>query len=344
MDANSAATPRRPHGRRVGATWIADLALALDALDVDPSDTARTARIAALLGLRTPQPLRTVPGPRSPSPVTDRAPLPPAAPPSDPPAPVIPDDPPATSSPPPPPTPGREPLQLLLPLAETRALPMKPVGPPLPAEPPREATAPRPKPSLLPPRSELATLQTVLSRVVPEGRVDTDRLLEMLTTGQPMHTLPRHPVRTLRFGVQILADLDTGMQLFGEDQQMLIAKVRAIAGSHATEVLYFADSPLHRTGPGPGWTWRHYRPPAPGTQVLVLSNFAAHLPGGRTPAALRDEWRRICVMLRRGNCRPTALVPLPPARWPSWLTHLMPVLAWDRSTSAPGSASHPMSP
>ncbi|MDQ0305513.1 hypothetical protein J2S46_000069 [Kitasatospora herbaricolor] len=153
----------------------------------------------------------------------------------------------------------------------------------------------------------------------------------MITTGQPLHTLPRQPVRTLRFGAQILVDLDTGMQLFSEDQEMLISKVRAITGSHATSVLYFADAPLHRIGPGPGWTWRRYQPPAPGTQVLILSNFASYLPGGHTPAALSDQWRHICQILRRGNCQPTALVPLPPSRWPSWLTHLMPVLTWDRA-------------
>jgi hypothetical protein len=183
------------------------------------------------------------------------------------------------------------------------------------------------------------TLQTVLSRLVPEGRIDTDRLLQFLATGQPLLSLPRLPVRTLRFGAQILVDLDTGMQLFAEDQQMLTAKIRAIMGAHATDVLYFADSPLHRIGPGAGWTWRRYQPPAPGTQVVVLSNFASHLPGVPAPTALREEWRLLCELLRRSSCQPIALVPLPPARWPSWVTALMPTLSWDRS--APAASSHP---
>ncbi|MFB6889771.1 hypothetical protein ACFCX4_10705 [Kitasatospora sp. NPDC056327] len=186
------------------------------------------------------------------------------------------------------------------------------------------------------------TLQTLLSRVVPEGRIDTDRLLELLTTGRPLLGLPRLPVRTLRFGVQILVDLGAGMELFAEDQEMIITKIRAIAGTHATSVLHFGDSPLHRIGPGAGWTWRPYRPPAPGTRVVVLSNFANHIPDRPAPPALRDEWRQLCELLRRGGCRPVALVPLPASRRPHWVTALMPALCWDRT--GPAGPTHPALP
>lgn len=318
--------------RLAGETWIADLALAVAALDVDTDDTARTAAIASLLGLQPTHLPPSVPAPHAAAATPEAAPA--ASPPAVSPSPTSQRDTHQAPEPAARPALEQEPLQLLYPLTEAHAVPTKLHGTPLPAHPPQDSvTAPAPKPSLLPPRSELATLQTVLSRVVPEGRVDTDRLLELITTGQPLRSLPRHPVRTLRFGAQILVDLDAGMQLFAEDQEMLITKIRAITGSHATSVLYFADSPLYRTGPGAGWTWRYYRPPAPGTQVVILSNFASHIPGIQAPAALREQWRQLCQLLRRGNCQPTALVPLPPSRWPSWLTDLMPVLSWDRPTS-----------
>ncbi|MER5486261.1 hypothetical protein ABT024_24035 [Streptomyces sp. NPDC002812] len=186
---------------------------------------------------------------------------------------------------------------------------------------------------LLPPNSETATLQTVLSRIVPEGAVDIHRLLEEIATGHPLEELPRLPVRTLRFGTQVLVDLGPGMELFARDQAEMLNRITAIVGRHATDVLYFAESPLHYAGPGAGWTWRPYRPPAAGTRILVLSSFGCHLHGTEPPLSLWQEWQDLTALLRRSGCLPVAMVPLPQDRFPGRLASLMPVLSWDRFTT-----------
>lgn len=187
--------------------------------------------------------------------------------------------------------------------------------------------------SLLPPNSETATLQTVLSRTVPEGEIDTHRLLEEFATGRPLQDLPRLPVRTLRFGTQVLVDLGPGMEMFARDQEELVNRITVIVGRHATDVLYFVDSPLKHAGPGAGWTWRPYRAPAAGTQVLILSGFGCNLPGSGPATTLWQEWQEVTGLLRRSGCWPVALVPMPPDRFPAPLSSLMPVVSWDRSTT-----------
>ncbi|WP_369275944.1 hypothetical protein AB5J55_43860 [Streptomyces sp. R11] len=150
---------------------------------------------------------------------------------------------------------------------------------------PVQDASPLPYESLLPPSSEAATLHVLVSRMPPEGPVDLDRLLDRLAGNVAVEELPRQPVRTLRFGVQILVDLGEGMEPFWRDE---MDGVTAIAGRQSCQVRYFSGCPLHRSGEGAGWTWKPYRPPARGAKVLVLSDFGcnadssaaatAHLP------------------------------------------------------------------
>lgn len=203
-----------------------------------------------------------------------------------------------------------------------------------PTKPADHGERPRPAP-LLPPQSEAATLRFLVSRAVPEGQVDIVRLLDMLGTATPIIELPYRQVRTLRYGVQMLVDLGEGMEPFLRDSARLIERVTAISGRHATDVRWFAGCPLDRSGPGAGWTWGPYRPPAAGTRVLVVSDFGGQLAvRGNLPARYAEDWQRTAALVRYNDCSPVALVPAPPERWPGWLTSVMPALCWDRSTTA----------
>ncbi|MFD3969926.1 hypothetical protein [Streptomyces cyaneofuscatus] len=334
---------RMPEGRTTGGRasgtdrsagiWVGDLARALTRLGVDQDDGEKVRRIVALLGLRGsvsgPEPAPQWRAPAVPEAEEERS----AAPPASPRAPDA-DAPPENLDSLPSTADGTAgPLPLLTPLAadsDTRpewrfpALAERGDGP-AEAEPGHH--------SLLPPNSETATLQTVLSRTVPEGEIDTHRLLEEFATGRPLQELPRLPVRTLRFGTQVLVDLGPGMEMFARDQEELVNRITVIVGRHATDVLYFAGSPLNHAGPGAGWTWRPYRPPAAGTRVLILSGFGCNLPGAGPVTTVWQEWQELTALLRRSGCRPAALIPLPPDRFPAPLTSLMPVVSWDRSTT-----------
>jgi hypothetical protein len=141
--------------------------------------------------------------------------------------------------------------------------------------------------------------------------------------------LPRLPVPTLRFGVQVLVDRAEPMFPFYRDQQALIEAVRDVVGRGMTEVRYFADSPLRGTGAGHRRSWTGYRPPAPGRPVLVVSGFNINLDAERYQA----DWQRLVHLLSKQDSAAVAFVPFPRGRWPGWLSTLLPLVCWDRSAT-----------
>ncbi|QSY49702.1 hypothetical protein [Streptomyces griseocarneus] len=88
---------------------------------------------------------------------------------------------------------------------------------------------------------------------------------------RPLTELPRRPVFTLRYGVQILADVSASMEPLARDVTDVVARVRALAGVAGTRTLYFSESAARR-GRGPRAQWRPYRVPPAGTTVLILSS------------------------------------------------------------------------
>jgi hypothetical protein len=310
----------------LGEIWIADLARVVTVLDVEPTDHPKLARIAGLLGMAVPAPAPLTAEPQQPRPPAQ---LPPGSPTRRTTAALRPAD---HGQPPPQ---RQEPVPLLTPLRTEAPEPRVWAGPALARQGPDPAAGLPPYHSLLPPSSEAATLHLLLSRVVNEGPVDIERLLDLVASGYPLTELPRQPVRTLRFGVQVLVDLGEGMRPFLRDQMEVVERINAIAGRHGREVRYFTGSPLHRSGPGAGWTWKPYRPPANGTRVLVLSDFGQHSePGELSLSRYRQDWQTTVGLIRRNGCLPVALMPVPQDGWPRWLTALMPVLSWDRTTTA----------
>ncbi|RKT55401.1 hypothetical protein [Saccharothrix australiensis] len=186
--------------------------------------------------------------------------------------------------------------------------------------------------SLLPPRSQRAILQTVLSRPFPDGKVDLPALVDRIARGLPVRELPRQSVPTSRFGVQVLVDLGRAMAPFAADQRALVEQVRAVVGKHATEVRHFADSPLRGVW-GDDDVAGPYHPPAPGCRVLLLSDLGLGGPRVDRDRSRHAEWSRFTTILRWHGCSPIGLVPFPPARWPGWLRGLLPLVCWDRTTT-----------
>ncbi|MFJ2008305.1 hypothetical protein [Streptomyces chartreusis] len=312
--------------RGIPEIWIADMARVVMALEVAASDHRQRGEIAQLLGMIAPEPAhQAAPSARG------GQHLPPSASSAAPakkrlrpveertvPARQLPD----------------ERTSLLPPLSTGQSGPRTWGEPMLRAAPPAQGASPLPYQSLLPPSSEAATLHVLLSRTVPEGPVDLDRLLDGLAGNVAVEELPRQPVRTLRFGVQILVDLGEGMEPFWRDETELVDRVTAIAGRQACQVRYFSGCPLRRSGEGAGWTWKPYRPPARGAKVLVLSDFGCNADSGASAAArLRKDWQESVEIMRRHGCPAVALVPVPRKSIPSWVSDLMPVLSWDRTTT-----------
>ncbi|MGW7647870.1 hypothetical protein [Streptomyces bobili] len=188
---------------------------------------------------------------------------------------------------------------------------------------------------LLAPRSTAALLTILLARITRDGELDVERATEQLAQARPLTAIPRLPLPTLRYGVQILADSSSAMEPFARDVDDVIGHVRALAGVAGTQVLRFADVPLRGAGPGPRATWqRPYRPPRPGVRVLILSDFGAGGSAVNPWRATEQEWRTIIASIHQRGCEPVGLVPLPERLWPQWARGgLLPLVAWDRGTT-----------
>ncbi|MFI9780515.1 hypothetical protein ACIHCV_38575 [Streptomyces sp. NPDC051956] len=224
-------------------------------------------------------------------------------------------------------------MPLLFPLGTELAVQRQWTQPPVADEPTPGTARPGAYLPLFPPRSESAILRLLLSRVVDEGPIDVQKILTTMAHGRHMTELPRMPVRTLRFGVQVLVDISEGTRLFARDQQELLNRITAIVGAHACDIRYFAQDPL-RSGPAGGWSWKRYTAPPVGTRVLIISDFGQHAISRAGQAGTRVMWQRAAGLWHRAGSLPVGLAPLPAHQQPSWLRPLMPVLSWDRATTA----------
>ncbi|MCZ4604892.1 hypothetical protein O3S80_14310, partial [Streptomyces sp. Lzd4kr] len=198
----------------------------------------------------------------------------------------------------------------------------------------RHLTARPPLEPLLTERSSTAILNAALTTLVrDDGEPDIDALVEAFARGIPLTRLPRAPRPTLRFGVQVLVDQGDGMQPYRRDQYELARRITGLVGAELTQIRYFADAPNRGTGPASPRTWQPYRPPSPGTRVLLVSDLGVGGPLLHPRRASVVEWYQVCHEIVRAGCTALALVPYPVSRVPAELTPLLSALTWDRTTT-----------
>lgn len=223
-------------------------------------------------------------------------------------------------------------LPLLRPTSiEGTSVPREPVEP---LGRPTSERVPLPHLPLLVPRWTSAIVRAMLSRQVCEGPVDIPALIDTLAHGRPVARLPRRRVPTLRYGVQVLVDRSAGMQPFRRDQDQLVRQIRTVVGSGLVEVGYFSGLPQRGTGPGARWTRTAYTPPELGRRILLLSELGLGGPPDDLHRAPQADWEEFVGLVTRAGCSIVALTPYPPERWPGWMTRLLPLVSWDRTTTA----------
>ncbi|MER6712584.1 hypothetical protein [Streptomyces sp. NPDC000877] len=307
--------------------WVSDV---VRALEVARTDEER-ARVLEMLGFVSPavpdagqvMPFAEPEGPRAPveAPRRERRPEPAHEPP---PATAAEEETPNADVP--------EELPLLPPVrVEAVPTPREPVRP---LARPTAERVPLPHLPLFVPGWTSAILRAMVSRRVPEGAVDIPALIDTLAHGRPVRRLPRLPLPTMRYGVQVLVDRGPGMQPFRRDQNELLDRVRAVVGPSLVEVGYFSGTPQRGTGPGARWTRTAYVPPESGRPVLLLSDLGLGGPPDDPQRGTRQEWEHFVGLVTRAGCGVVALSPYPPRRWPRWMTGLLPLVSWDRTTTA----------
>ncbi|MFB7287805.1 hypothetical protein [Actinacidiphila glaucinigra] len=229
-----------------------------------------------------------------------------------------------------------EPTDVLAELPLLRPVQVEPTGARQePLEPLARPTSERvvlPHLPLLVPHWTSAIIRALLARQVCEGPVDIPVLIDTLAHGRPVTALPRQPVPTLRYGVQVLVDRGTGMQPFRRDQDELVARIRAVVGPALVEVGYFSDVPQRGTGPGARWTRTTYQPPKNGRRILLLSDLGLGGPAEHFHRGTREEWEDFVGLVRQAGSSAVALSPYPTIRWARWMPRLLPLISWDRTT------------
>jgi hypothetical protein len=187
--------------------------------------------------------------------------------------------------------------------------------------------------ALLAPRSASANIAALVSQTVDDGDVDLEALVNAIAENRPVDRLPRHTIRTTRYGVELLIDVGDGMRPFQLDQQHLVERVLRLVGTGSTVVRYFADAPLRGAGTGPSWKWQPYVPRQHGARLIVVSDFGIGGPALHHTRAEIGEWQEFVSRVRSDGCRPVGLVPYPPRRWPAQIRTLLPLITWDRTTT-----------
>ncbi|MGW2717022.1 hypothetical protein [Streptomyces sp. NPDC001492] len=173
-----------------------------------------------------------------------------------------------------------------------------------------------------------------VSAPVASRRLDQRALLRKVSRQQVLRSVPWQRRPSTRRGVQLLLDHGQGMAPFQDDRQWLRALLESVAGRDRVEVLRFTGSPLRgvvraaRSAPEP------YRPPAPGTPVVLVSDLGRISPPFTNGAAARpDEWPAFVDGVLRCGCPPVVLTPFPAAVYPPSLRGRVALIPFDRRIS-----------
>jgi hypothetical protein len=192
-------------------------------------------------------------------------------------------------------------------------------------------------PSLFVPARTRSILVAALSVSRPEGRIDVPALVQHVARGAVPTRVPRRPVPSLAYGVQLLVDRSPAMRPYRRDARALEADVRRVVGAARLDVLRFAGSPWRGAGRGSKRRWTSYADdhvPPPGTSVLCVTDLGLGVPpSGPLPPPPAD-WLRLGRLLARRACPLVLLVPYGPARWPAPLAHALALVHWDPRTTA----------
>ncbi|MCY2966247.1 MAG: formylglycine-generating enzyme family protein [Planctomycetota bacterium] len=174
--------------------------------------------------------------------------------------------------------------------------------------PPEKAIVPRPLAtwSRLGPR-----LRSVLAGLFFSRELDLPRTVELLAEGRFDRPFPKRPLRRWGSTLQLIVDRSPRLMPYFGDQRLVVAQLRKILGPQNIEVYYGSDPGiptrrrLVRVGIGEA-PLQPYRPPAPGSHVLVLGDL-----GGmeRTATDVRKRWLEFGRHIMECGARPSALVP-----------------------------------
>jgi len=178
-------------------------------------------------------------------------------------------------------------------------------------------------------------LKMALGADIAHHKPDIPRVINTLAKGKPLRRLPKVKRKGWASQVQLIIDYDPALVPFSQDFNALKVQLSQLRGVAGLQVLALPtgdpSGPYWQATPT-GWRPLDYYPlPAPGTQVLVLSDLGCNGAGEQR----RVRWRRFGAQLARTAGRVWALMPCPPRYWDAQLRGLFCCVYWDREVRPP---------
>ncbi len=174
-------------------------------------------------------------------------------------------------------------------------------------------------------------LRAVLGAQDQSRQLDLDRIVRSLARGEVLHRLPYLARASWAMKAQVLVDLDPRIHFFWNDFYDLVERLQGMRGRMGLDLFCFEDGPLelctafdpeHRDRQFP------YRPPEPGTPILILSDLG--LLNKR-----EQGWLILGRRLQRAGLRPVVLMPCPERYWRGELAELFQLKVWDTGRRYP---------
>jgi hypothetical protein len=180
-------------------------------------------------------------------------------------------------------------------------------------------------------REERAILSAAVAVRTDAGHVDLKQVIDRLIEQKLVDHLPRQPLPTLKYGVQLLLDHSESMTPFYQDFQILEGNLRKLTSSYRYWSSRFKGTPL--TPPRYG-KMRHPHKIIRNVPILLVTDF-----GIGTPLLSRDraggrEWIAFAKQAASKNCPVVALIPHKARFWPDFARANYLCLHWGRGTTA----------
>ncbi len=192
----------------------------------------------------------------------------------------------------------------------------------------------REPPPLIAPNHARAILATLAARPHEGVAIDVAALLRRIVRGEPLRSLPRRKIWSLRRGVQLLVDCSPAMTPISHDLDAFERRLLGILGKDRLERLYFSGCPARGAGPGDRSTWTSWKPPIAGTPVLTLTDLGCAGSMANDEWAGAEEWARFADTARSAGSALVALLPYPVSRVPLSLARCITVVPWSEALSA----------
>ncbi|MGD9210636.1 MAG: formylglycine-generating enzyme family protein, partial [Desulfobacteraceae bacterium] len=162
--------------------------------------------------------------------------------------------------------------------------------------------------------------------------IDLHKVVRKIARMRPMRRLPRLTRRSWARRCLLLVDYDVRLLPFWLDMRQLCLQLVRIRGRNGLDLIYLEQGPC---GPmyrdGDDGALPAFRPPEPGTPVLILSDLGLL---GDTEQ-VKTDWLRFGRKLRQHGVAPVVLTPAPRRKWTIAAANVFRMACWDRGQRLP---------